>query len=75
MPPDGRVGLRDPRTLVRMPATGREVNMAGPDGAYWRRALRMGAVVEGEKPAPAKAPDAAPATPSLTSSHASTPKG
>lgn len=51
-PPPGRVGVRDPSSFVRMPAGGREVDLAGPDGRYWRRCLRDKDVIQGEAPKP-----------------------
>ncbi len=50
IPPPDRLGVRDPRSRVRMPATGREVDLSGPDAAFWRRCLRDGCVVEGKAP-------------------------
>ena len=49
-PAEGRIGLRDPRSFVRMPEGGREINLNGPDGKFWRLALRDGGAVEGAPP-------------------------
>ncbi len=64
-PPPDRLGVRDPRSYVRMPAGGREIDLNGLDGAFWRRCLRDGCVVEGAAPKAdvAKQPAASTAVP------------
>lgn len=73
-PAPGRLGLPDPRTMMRLPIDGRNVDLRGRDGAYWRRALRDGDVVDATPaPAPAEAPPAPEAAPPAVEAPAEAP--